>query len=91
MTYFISTFLSGCSDQRQYFSASKEVRKTLRVLSSWKGDKLTGRKAHATVPLSPKETEWLKVTVRELIRRTGQYAAGIQLKPLQMSDLPPLS
>jgi hypothetical protein len=90
MTYFVSTYLNGCSDQRRYFGASKEVRRTLRMLSSWKGDMLTGRKADVKVPLTSQDEEWLKISVREIIRRAGQFAAGVQLRPLTMKDLPPL-
>jgi len=91
MAYFVATVLEGCNDGRQYFGASNGVRKTLRILSSRKGDPLTARKADANTPLTPQEEEWLRATVRELIRRAGQFAAGIQLKPLNMNDLPPLS
>lgn len=89
MAYFISTFLSGCSDDRDYFGASNDVRKTLRRLSSYKGDSLTGRKADA-VPLSEQEQRWLLAAVEEVIRRAAQYASGLTPAPLTMAHLPRL-
>jgi hypothetical protein len=90
MAYFISTYVEGCGDARSYFGASNGVRETLRSLASWKGNALTARKADFKAPLLPGEEEWIRVTVREVIRRAGQFAAGLAVTPLNLDDLPRL-
>lgn len=49
-----------------------------------------GGKADATRPLWGEERAWLEATVKEIIRRLSQVAAGIPPSPLTIAGLPDL-
>jgi hypothetical protein len=66
--------------------ANRPVLRKLGQLTSTAG----GRKATGTRPLTGVEQAWVEATVRELIRRAAEVAAGATPPPLMMGDLPPL-
>ena len=67
-----------------------EVLEKIGELSA-RGDEKTARKFRPPVPLSAIETEWLKATVRKLIRRVWEIDSGVSYIPsIKMDDLPSL-
>jgi hypothetical protein len=63
------------------------VLATLRRLAGGKGR----RKHLAQAPYTPQEETWVATTVRVLIHRVAEHAAGTTLKEITMADLPRLS
>lgn len=63
------------------------VLATLRRLAGGTG----GRKYLAQGPYTSQEATWVASTIRRLIRRVGEHAAGVPLKQITMADLPMLS
>lgn len=86
---------SGQSKRRRaasnMFSIEYDVLNQLGELTSARGDRLTARKAQTTpIPLSEKERQWIEVTIKQVIRRIGEYNCGLTLPTIRMTDLPPL-
>lgn len=93
--YFVLTLLESMTGaargQRpaaaRQFAIAYDVLRTVGKWTATKGDARTARKA-PFVALTGHEEVWLKCAVRLLIRRMGEYAAGVQLIPITMKDLP---
>lgn len=102
MAYFCLTvveFSTGAQrNQRrvaaaQMYGFSDEILKTMGEITSTHGDERTARKAGNNRPLTDAEREWVKATIKVIVRRIGQYDADPAQARTQitMSDLPPLS
>jgi hypothetical protein len=97
MAYFcftvVNSIAGGAKKASTQFAIASSVFNKLSELSSTRGDASDARKIDArqpTVALSQPERRWLDSTIREIIKRVGQEAAGLRPKELKMSDLPPL-
>ena len=72
-------------------SISRNVLDNLRILSSTKGGPLARKAGGADAPLNSAEEKWLEDTVKTIIRRAAEYAAGqSELQKITMADLPEL-
>ena len=93
MAYFvldlIQTKLGGLTQAAEALQISRNVLTKVRVLSSWKGDASTARKADFQV-MTGGESRWLEAAVKKIILRLGEHASGEPLTKLTMSDLPEL-
>ncbi len=85
MGYFCRTVVEA-QDGEDTLGVSRPVLRKLGELTSTAG----GRKASGARPLTGEEQEWVEATVKALIQRAGQVAAGASPSPLTMGDLPPL-
>ena len=75
------------------FQIDDMVLKTIGRLSSTKGDGNSMRKFRQggqVQPLTGNESAWLEATIRRVVRRMGEHAAGVQLTQLTMNELPQL-
>ena len=91
MAYACLTFLTkmmakGKPDAVKKFNISVPVLDKLGLLSSRKGE----RKVPSDGPYTAQEETWVREAVRVLIRRAAEHAAGVTVKQITMSDLPPL-
>jgi hypothetical protein len=86
MAYYSKTFVDSFGGGGPALGISRNVMEKLQALSSYAG----GRKADGSRPFTSKEQEWLEATVKAIIRRVGEVAAGASPSPLTMSDLPAL-
>ena len=105
MAYFVHTFVTWKFDKNENRAAChlrlrREVLKTLRHLSSERGDLLTVRKVTGNhKPLSEIEITWLEQVIKRLIYRVGEYDYWAEkcdnpdenLTEINMSHLPGLS
>lgn len=69
------------------------VLNKLGELAATKGDEKTARKVPRTgfTAYTAEEVAWMEATVRSIIRRLGELAAGADLRPtLTIADLPAL-
>jgi hypothetical protein len=68
-----------------------DVLRKLGELTTERGDAATARKAFPAAPLTNAEAEWIKLTLRELMRRAAMIAAGSSpSSQLTMNNLPAL-
>jgi hypothetical protein len=97
MAYYCLTVIEAHCGSRN--AASDKLRIESAVLSklgeltSVRGDHSSARKASRTgaiASLTPAESAWIDHTVRALIKRMGEHAAGVSVNELRMSDLPGL-
>ena len=77
----------------QRFRIDYEVLATLGGLTTERGDQKTARKAPPDghfQELTGAEPAWLEQAIREIIKRLGARAAGANLPPLTLDNLPTL-
>jgi hypothetical protein len=85
MGYFCKTVVDIMGGGGQ-LGISRPVLRKLGQLTSTAG----GRKASGARPLTGAERAWVEATVKALIRRAGEAAAGASPSLLTMADLPSL-
>lgn len=97
MAYAVLTLLERMAGNRREAAATFQiddmVLKTIGRLSSTKGDGNSMRKFRQggqVQPLTGNESAWLEATIRRVVRRMGEHAAGVQLTQLTMNELPQL-
>lgn len=86
-TYVTENLADGEPDAAKKFNVSGKVLDELSRLAGGKGR----RKYLAQEPYTPQEEEWVAAAVRILILRVGEHAAGREMKPITLADLPKLS
>lgn len=95
MAYFVLTLLESAAGGRRAasgtFQIHLDVLNAMGRLSSTKGDEITARKAIGQSQfqdLFPAEKQWLEESVRRVVRRLGEHAAGAQVNVITMAELP---
>jgi hypothetical protein len=94
--YFILTLIlddaGGRDEASKKYNISRRVLSKLSELSSTKGDETTARKAlkGGFVKLRDEEKYWIDQTMRVVIKRMGELAAGSVTTKITMNDLPDL-
>lgn len=86
-THVTKKLAQGERDAAEKFNISRNVLEELSRLAGGKGR----RKDLTQERYTPQEEEWVAAAVRILIRRAGEHAAGMELKPITLADLPKLS
>ncbi len=96
MAYLIYTIFAppkGRSrrEAAKFYSVDEQVLHTLSGVASVRGGLDDARKFNASgnaKPLADHERAWLEATIRRLVYRLGELAAGAALAQIRMEDLP---
>ena len=99
MAYFCLTVIESSVGKKsgrrnaaaKQYNIDAEILWKLAHLTERRGDPMTARKMETIlIPHSNVEVQWIETTVKAMIRRVGEVAAGASVQQIRMRDLPTL-